>query len=134
MSDKLTVRKARAALASDDEAQRQVVLDELRAIAAAEITDVLSWDALGRVTFLASDALDVRARKAIKKVRVTPTQFGNSIEVELHDKHAALRLLAKHHQLLEPQADSRRPALIGINLRGPEVVGYEVVDDDASTD
>ena len=68
--------------------------------------------------------------KATKNVKVTPNQFGNQVEVEMHDKQAALRLLAKHHALLEPSGDQNRPSLIGINLKGPQVISYEVEDGD----
>jgi hypothetical protein len=130
MTNKLTVREARAALASQDESRKRAVLEELEAIGAGEITDVLAWDNLGRVTFKGSEELDARTRKAIKKVKVTPGQYGSSIEVEMHDKLSALRLLSKHHGLLEQNADMNRPSLIGINLKGPEVTTYEVIDDD----
>jgi len=129
-NERITTRDARAGLASPDDKRRQAVLDELEAIAAGEITDVLSWDALGRVEFRDSSALEPRSRKAIKKVKVTPNQFGNQVEVEMHDKQAALRLLAKHHALLEPSGDQNRPSLIGINLKGPQVISYEVEDGD----
>ena len=127
------VRQARAALRSSSERKRAAVLEELECIAAAEITDVVQWDAQGRVQFLSSSELSTRARKAIKKVKVTPTQYGNQVEVELHDKQPALRLLAKHHALLEPAADKNRPSLIGINIKGPEVTTYEVVDENAKS-
>jgi predicted N-acyltransferase len=133
-SDKMTIRQARAALREQDEGKRQAVLDELEALAAAEITDVLSWDNAGRVTFKDSAKLSARARKAVKKVRVTATAHGNNIELEMHDKLPALRLLAKHRGLLEVASDLHRPSLIGINLKGPEVTTYEVVDDDDTVD
>ena len=76
-----------------------------------------------------SDDLPERARRSIKKVKVTPNQHGNSIEVEMHDKLSALRLLAKHRGLLEPNSDEQRPSMIGINVKGPKATTYEVVDD-----
>ncbi len=133
-SENLTVRQARAALREEDEGKRQAVLEELEALAGAEITDVLSWDNAGRVTFQDSAKLSARARKAIKKVKVTATAHGNNIELEMHDKLPALRLLAKHSGLLEVAADIHRPSLIGINLKGPDVTTYEVVDDDVDRD
>ena len=75
-SENLTVRQARAALREEDEGKRQAVLEELEALAGAEITDVLSWDNAGRVTFQDSAKLSARARKAIKKVKVTATAHG----------------------------------------------------------
>lgn len=130
MSDrKLTVREARAVLALEDEDRKRAVIDELEAIGSGEITDVLSWDEMGRVQVRPSDQLSTRAKRSIKKVKITPTEHGNNIEVEMHDKLSALRLLAKHRGLLEPNADEQRPSMIGINVTGPKTTTYEVVED-----
>jgi len=123
---KLTTREARAALASQDDVKRDAVIHELEAIASGEITDVLSWDDMGRVQIRPSDQLSDRARRSIKKVKVVPTEHGNNIEVEMHDKLSALRLLAKHRGLLEANSDDRRPSMIGINVTGPSTTTYEV--------
>jgi len=131
MTDKpLSVREARAALEAADEDRRQAVVQELEALSSSEITDVLTWDEMGRVQVRASDQLSARARRAIKKVKITPSEEGNTIEVEMHDKLSALRLLAKHRGLLEPNSDDRRPSMIGINVKGPETTTYEIIDED----
>src|SRR5210317_2033372 len=136
MSDKTTptIRQQRAALASSDEARREAVVQELEAIGAGEATDVIQWDDMGRVTLTPSDQLSERAKRAIKKVKVTPNQFGNQIEVEMQDKLSALRLLAKHRGLLEPNSDDQRPSMIGINVTGPKTTTYEVLDDQSEED
>jgi len=129
MSDnKMTVREQREALASPDDGKREAVLNELEAIASGEVTDVLSWDELGNVGVMASDRLSDRARRSIKKVKITPNAHGNQIEVEMHDKMSALRLLAKHRGLLEVNSDDQRPSMIGINVTGPKTTTYEVVE------
>jgi len=131
MTDKpLSVREARAALEAADEDRRQAVVQELEALSSSEITDVLTWDEMGRVQVRASDQLSARARRAIKKVKITPGEEGNTIEVEMHDKLSALRLLAKHRGLLEPNSDDRRPSMIGINVKGPDTTTYEIIDED----
>lgn len=131
MSDKpLSVREARAALEAADEDRRQAVVQELEALSSSEITDVLLWDEMGRVQVRASDQLSARARRAIKKVKITPGEEGNTIEVEMHDKLSALRLLAKHRGLLEPNSDDRRPSMIGINVKGPDTTTYQIIDED----
>jgi len=130
----LTVRQARAALASQDEDRKQAVVQELEALASSEITDVLSWDEMGQVQIRASNELSPRARRTIKKVKVTQTQDGANIEVEMHDKLTALRLLAKHRGLLEPNSDEMRPSMIGINVTGPRTTTYEVKDGDDEDD
>lgn len=124
----LTTRQARAGLASPDADRREAVVQELEAIGAGEITDVIRWTETGDVLLIGSDNLPERARRAIKKVKVTPNAHGNSIEVEMHDKLSALRLLAKHRGLLEPNSDDQRPSMIGINVTGPKTT-YEVIDD-----
>ena len=130
MTDKLTTRQQRAALASDDTDKREAVVQELEAIASGEVTDVLSWDELGNVGVMASDRLSTRARRSIKKVKITPNAHGNQIEVEMHDKLSALRLLAKHRGLLEPNSDQQKPSMIGINVTGPKTTTYEVKEED----
>ena len=134
MSKPSTIRQIRQALASVDADRREAVVQELEAIAAGEATDVISWDNLGQVQLTASSELPERAKRAIKKVKVTPNAHGNQIEVEMHDKLAALRLLAKHRGLLEPNSDEQRPSMIGINVTGPKVTTYEVKDDGADTE
>ena len=129
-----TIRQQRAALASSDEARREAVVQELEAIGAGEATDVIQWDDMGRVTLTPSDQLSDRAKRAVKKVKVTPNQFGNSIEVEMHDKLSALRLLAKHRGLLEPNSDNMKPSMIGINITGPTTSIVEIDGDDSGSD
>ena len=125
-----TIRRQRSDLASDDALRREAVVQELEAIGAGEATDVIQWDDMGRVTLTPSDQLSERAKRAIKKVKVTPNQFGNTIEVEMHDKLSALRLLAKHRGLLEPNSDNMKPSMIGINITGPKTSIVDVEGDD----
>jgi len=132
MSEKTTptIRQQRAALAASDADRREAVVQELEAIGAGEATDVIQWDDMGRVTLTPSDQLSDRARRSVKKVKVTPNQFGNQIEVEMHDKLSALRLLAKHRGLLEPNANDQKPSMIGINITGPTAKIVEIEGDD----
>jgi hypothetical protein len=59
----VTIRQARAALASQDSDKRDAVLQELEAIGSGEITDILAWDEMGRVQVRPSDQLSDRARQ-----------------------------------------------------------------------
>lgn len=127
------VRKMRRELTSQDDNKRAAVLGELELLGGSKITDVLQWDSAGNVYLTATNELPDHVRRAIKKVKVTPNKDGqNSIEVEMHDKIAALRLLAKHHGLMEATDDTNRPSIIGINLHGPgsPVTTYEVKEED----
>ena len=131
MSDKRpTVRQRRADLEAREAERREAVVQELEAIASGEATDVIQWDAMGQVTLTPSDQLPARARRSVKKVKVTPNQFGNVIEVEMHDKLSALRLLAKHRGLLEPNSDGHKPSMIGINITGPTAKIVEIEGED----
>jgi hypothetical protein len=111
---KLTTRQARALLASPENQEK--VSSELGHIAQADITDVISWT--GDVAVLnASDTLAPHVRKAIKKVKITPGKYGNAIEVEMHDKLGALRMLARATGMMDQaQEESNRPTMIGIKL------------------
>jgi len=130
MTKKVSVRESRRILAKGNDSEKEAVKQELASIAASNITDVLRWTESGAMALLKTDDIPVHVQKAIKKVKVTPNQYGNSIEVEMHDKLSALRVLAKHHGLMEPNADSdTRPSVIGINMTGPVTTTYEVIED-----
>jgi len=132
---KMTVREARKVLAVGSDDEKEAVKKELQAIAASNITDVLQWTATGAMALLNSRDIPMHVQKSIKKVKVTPNQYGNAIEVEMHDKLSALRVLARYHGLHEPNSDSdSRPSILGINLKGPEVTTYEVLDDGESNE
>ena len=121
------VRVMRRGIVSGSEDKREAVLNEIEAIGSAAITDVLSWDSAGNVTVKNSYDLPLHVQKSIKKVKVTPTKDGNAIEVEMHDKISALRLLSKHHGLLEAGSDDNKPSILGINIRGPQqTTTYEI--------
>lgn len=120
----ITTRQARRDIQSANTDKREAVRQELEAIGAAQITDVVSWhlnaDGHPVVEVKPSDELSERARRSIKKIKVTPMEHGNQIEVEMHDKLSALRVLAKVEGLLDGSDDQdKRPSLVGINLRGP---------------
>lgn len=136
MGKSLSLKEAKAILKSPNEAKREAIEQELAAIGASELTDILSWDSNGHTTMLASDQLTEKAKRSIKKMKVTPTQYGNQLEVEMYDKIAALRLLAKHYGMLNVDTSQNRPSVLGINIKGPETV-YDVrekQDDDKETE
>jgi hypothetical protein len=123
----ITTRQARREIQSANTEKREAVRQELEAIGASQITDVVSWTVDGNgnatVEVIPSDQLSERARRSIKKIKVTPMEHGNQIEVEMHDKLSALRVLAKVEGLLNGEDDQdKRPSLVGINLRGPSSI------------
>ena len=51
---------------------------------------------------------------------MTSTQAGPQVEIEMHDKVAVLRILAKAAGLLEQQEDMDKPSVVGIVMEGPK--------------
>jgi hypothetical protein len=64
---KMTVREARRLLAIGSDDEKEAVKQELQAIAASNITDVLSWTQTGGMALLKSSDIPVHVQKAIKK-------------------------------------------------------------------
>tara|TARA_R100000742_G_C4246774_1_gene65579 strand:- start:429 stop:845 length:417 start_codon:yes stop_codon:yes gene_type:complete len=125
MSKALSLKETKALLQSNSAAKREAVEQELAAIGASELTDIISWDSTGKVTIVDSDKLPERIKRSIKKMRVQPTQYGNQIEVEMHDKLSALRLLAKHYGMLNVDTSQNKPSVLGINIKGPNTT-YDI--------
>ena len=80
----------------------------------------MEWDEKGNVTIKDTKNISEAALKSIKKIKVTPTKLGPQLEVELHDKVAVLRVLAKAAGLLEQHEDMERPSVVGIVMQGPD--------------
>jgi len=102
------------------EHNKESVAKELVDIGKTNIADIMDWDEKGNVTIKDSKNISEAALKSIKKIKVTPTKLGPQIDVELHDKVAVLRVLAKAAGLLEQHEDSDRPSVVGIVMQGPE--------------
>lgn len=80
------------------------LIREAGALAHSSLTDVIEWDAEGRMTLKPSCDIPREVAASIKKFRsvtkVIPVQDGDDIEetrveIEMHDKKGALDLLAK---------------------------------------
>mgnify|MGYP003117633571 FL=1 len=124
--DTISIRKSRDVLKHGTEVQKEKVRQELEAIGNSDITDVILWDEKGQVQLRDIANASRTITKTIKKVKATPGKYGTSIEIEMHDKLGALRLLAKHHGLLDDVAEDKRPSVIGINITGPDVKDVKV--------
>ena len=104
-------------------ANKEAVAYSLLAMANTRITDIMSWDEKGNVTVKNSSAIPEHALNAIKNVKVRTDKDGAStLEIELYDKVAVLRLLAKASGLLDNPDNEDRPSVIGINVKAPEVI------------
>ena len=66
MAESLKLRDAKRILKSPNKAKREAVEQELAAIGASELTDIISWDSAGNVTMLDSGSISERAKRAIK--------------------------------------------------------------------
>lgn len=107
---------------------REAISYEMLNMVRTNILDIMSWDGDGNVTIKPSSQIPEYALAAIKNVKVRTDRDGNStLDVELYDKVALLRLLAKASGLLDAPDDSDKPSVIGINVQPPEVV--DVKDD-----
>tara|TARA_R100000654_G_scaffold37844_2_gene63450 strand:- start:371 stop:769 length:399 start_codon:yes stop_codon:yes gene_type:complete len=125
MSKEISLKESKRILKSNNQAKRDAVEQELASIGASELTDVITWDSSGKVTIVDSEMLPDRTKRSIKKLKVMPTQYGNQIELEMHDKLGALRLLAKHYGMLNVDTSQNKPSVLGINIKGPQTV-YEI--------
>lgn len=104
-------------------ANKEAVAYGLLAMANTRITDIMSWDERGNVTVKRSSDIPEHALNAIKNVKVRTDKDGAStLEIELYDKVAVLRLLAKASGLLDNPDNEDRPSVIGINVKAPEVI------------
>jgi hypothetical protein len=95
----------------------------LLAMANTKITDIMSWDEFGNLKVKPSHLIPEAALVAIKSIKVRNEKNGAStIEFELYDKVAVLRILAKASGLLDNPDNQDKPSVIGINVRAPDVV------------
>lgn len=103
------------------EDNKEAVLAEMLMIASARITEILQWDAAGRVRINPSadvpDAVLAAVRSVKAKTKVYEDHVEHEIEFEMHDKAGMLRALAKGAGLLEPAKGGKRPGVIGIGAK-----------------
>ena len=66
MSKELSLKESKELLKSNSNVKREAVEQELAAIGASEITDIIQWDDAGKVTIVDSDSLPIRSRRSIK--------------------------------------------------------------------
>ena len=104
---------------------KDAVAQEIVDIARANIGHIMEWDNNGNVKVKDSKDIDEFAIKAIKRIKVVPGKNGDSLEVEMHDKVAILRLLAKAQGLLEAENYVTTPSVVGITMHGPEVIDVD---------
>ena len=101
---------------------KEMVAAELIALGTANITDIVNLDG----TIKPMEEIPDHALAAIKKISV---REGN-VTIEMHDKVATLRVLAKASGMLDAEPHQEKPSIIGINMKGPApVTEYEEIAD-----
>jgi hypothetical protein len=101
---------------------KEAVAAELIAMGTARVTDIIDLST-GQVKDI-EDIPDY-ALAAIKKVTAGP----HGTTIELFDKVSVLRVLAKASGMLDVEKNQDRPSIVGINMKGPEIVEVYEVDD-----
>jgi hypothetical protein len=103
---------------------REAVAYALLCMANTKVTDIMSWDAQGNIQVKPSDQIPDHALQAIKSIKQRTDKDGNSfLDIEMFDKVGVLRLLAKASGLLDnPEGESDKPSVIGINVQAPETI------------
>lgn len=116
---------------------KEAVAYALLCMANTKLTDIMSWDEEGNIKVKASKDIPEHALQAIKSIKTT-TRFDpkteesvTTLDIELYDKVGVLRLLAKASGLLDnPENESDKPSVIGINIKAPDIQDVEEVNDD----
>jgi phage terminase small subunit len=74
---------------------RESIIEELAAIAFANLGDHFSWDEEGRIRSKPSRGLTQAQKRAVASIRQVRTKEGTILQVNLSDKLRALELLAR---------------------------------------
>ena len=114
---------------------KEAIADELMAVGAANISDVIEWDSQGNVRVRASADIPRNVLSAIKEIKTVQTVRDgvetSTLELKMHDKIGSLKVLAKAAGLLEaPEVESNKPSVVGITMKGPDVIDIEVEGED----
>ena len=101
---------------------REAIAYQMVSMAMTNITHIATWDDQGRLRVKTASEIPEHALASIKKISSRVDKEGNSyLEVELYDKVALLRLLAKASGLLDsPDDGSDKPSVIDVNVVAPD--------------
>jgi len=116
-------------------ANREAVAYSLLTMANTKITDIMEWDDQGNIQVKASSKIPEHALQAIKSIKVNERHDKDggcvrTLDIELYDKVGVLRILAKASGLLDTAEESDKPSVIGINVKAPEVIDVEEIQQD----
>jgi hypothetical protein len=102
---------------------KEAVAAELLSLGTANITDIVNLD--GTVKPL--DQIPEHALRAIKRISANK----DGVTIEMFDKVAVLRVLAKASGMLDVEKNEDKPSIVGINMKGPTTT-YEIEEDNGS--
>ncbi len=91
------------------------VIQELAHIAFSDLCELAEWGCGKKLSLKDSARLTPENRRLVHSIAQTVTKEGGSLTIKLHDKIAALRMLALHTGVLEPrkevdESEARRKA------------------------
>ena len=102
------------------EQNKEKIAKEIINLSTSRITDIMEWKE-GRVYVKNSSEISEAAIRSIEKIKVTPTKFGDAVEVKLWDKPQFIKLAAKASGMLDANdSESNTPSVIGIVMLGPK--------------
>ena len=101
---------------------REAIAYQMVSMAMTNITHIATWDEDGRLKVKSASQIPEHALASIKKINARVDKDGNSyLEIELYDKVALLRLLAKASGLLDnPDDGNEKPSVIDVNVVAPD--------------
>jgi len=91
---------------------KEAVAQELIALSTANITDIMNLDG----TVKPMEEIPDYALRAIKRINVSKD---GALTIEMHDKVATLRVLAKAAGFLDSDSNQEKPSIVAINMHGP---------------
>ena len=121
LKDLGSVRKIRRRVGGSDVIydNRDMLAQELINLSTAKISDVMTWTSDGKTQVKSTEDIEPAVLAAIKKIRVIPSELGNTIEIEMIDKVRVLQTLAKASGLLEQERNVDKPAVVEVQMVGP---------------
>ena len=97
---------------------RDALARQILEMISTNITDIITWE---DGTTRLKDVKDIppAALAAIRRVRVTPTQSGEQLDLEMHDKVRLIQMAAKAAGLLDQEREVNKPAVIEVQMIAP---------------
>ena len=97
---------------------RDALAHQILEMISTNITDIITWE---DGTTRLKDVKDIppAALAAIRRVRVTPTQSGEQLDLDMHDKVRLIQMAAKAAGLLDQEREVNKPAVIEVQMIAP---------------